>query len=46
MLKGDQLDMEDWRKVHALYVGIYDRKYGTATLSAEFFQHLGQALKG
>jgi len=44
MLSADQLDMEDWRKVHALYVGIYDRKYGTATLSAEFFQHLGEAL--
>ena len=44
MLSADQLDMEDWRKVHALYVAIYDRKYGTATLSAEFFQHLGEAL--
>jgi hypothetical protein len=44
MLSADQLDLEDWRKVHALYVGIYDRKYGTATLSAEFFQHLGEAL--
>jgi predicted N-acyltransferase len=44
MLNADQLEVEDWRKVHALYVGIYDRKHGTATLSADFFQHLGKAL--
>ena len=45
MLSADQLEAKDWRKVHALYVGIYDRKYGTATLSADFFQHLGENLK-
>jgi len=45
MLRGDQLDTKNWHKIHALYVGIYDRKYGTATLSAAFFQHLGEALK-
>ena len=45
MLSADQLELEDWRKVHALYVGIYDRKHGTATLTANFFQHLGENLK-
>ena len=45
MLKGDQLDTKDRLKIHALYVGIYDRKYGTATLTAGFFQHLGETLK-
>ena len=44
MLEGHQLNIRDWQKIHELYVGIYDRKYGTATLSAAFFQHLGEAL--
>ena len=44
MLPGGELDAADWRRVHALYAGIYERKYGTATLSAGFFEHLGRAM--
>lgn len=41
---GDQLVDHEWHRVSELYQGIYDRKYGTATLNAGFFQHLGKAL--
>jgi predicted N-acyltransferase len=44
MAKGHELDADEWSRVHQLYAGIYQRKYGTATLSREFFQHLGQSL--
>ncbi len=32
----------EWQRIYDLYAGIYRRKYGTATLSAAFFQHLGK----
>lgn len=43
---GDSLSEKEWRRVHELYAGIYYRKHGTATLSADFFVHLGKCLKG
>jgi len=42
--EGHELDAKEWSKVHELYAGIYRRKYGTATLSPAFFQHLGDSL--
>ena len=44
MHEGCELSENDWSKVHELYASIYNRKYGTATLSRDFFQHLGKAL--
>ena len=44
MREGHELDAKEWSKVHELYAGIYYRKYGTATLSPAFFQHLGDSL--
>jgi len=44
MIEGRALDARDWRRVHELYASIYARKYGTATLSPAFFQHLGKSL--
>ncbi len=44
MLEGSELTDSDWDKVHDLYRGIYDRKYGTATLNRAFFRHLGKHL--
>ena len=44
MQSADQLTSTDWHRIHLLYAGIYQRKHGTATLSADFFQHLGKAL--
>ncbi len=44
MLEGHELNNSDWGKVYDLYKGIYDRKYGTATLSSSFFKHLGKTL--
>ena len=44
MREGHELDAKEWSKVHELYAGIYYRKYGTATLSQAFFQHLGDSL--
>ncbi|MFT5665749.1 MAG: putative N-acyltransferase [Gammaproteobacteria bacterium] len=44
MQTGDLLSDAEWQKVYALYASIYDRKNGTPTLTAEFFQHLGKAL--
>ncbi len=42
MQTGDSLSGDEWRRIHQLYTGIYQRKYGTATLTAEFFQHVGE----
>lgn len=42
---GDQLSTQEWQRVHQLYAGIFDRKYGTPTLSAGFFEAVGNALK-
>ncbi|TNF89075.1 MAG: N-acetyltransferase [Gammaproteobacteria bacterium] len=41
MQDGNSLSAEDWRRIHDLYAGIYRRKYGTATLTAAFFEHVG-----
>ena len=41
MLTGDALDADEWQRIHDLYAGIYQRKYGTPTLTADFFRHLG-----
>ncbi len=45
MHEGNHLNEADWRRVHQLYASIYNRKYGTATFTHEFFQHLGRTLK-
>ena len=42
---GDELSADEWKKVHQLYAGIFDRKYGTATLSEDFFRTIGDRLK-
>ncbi len=42
MCTGGELEAADWRKIYSLYAGIYQRKYGTATLTPGFFQHLGE----
>lgn len=44
MQTGDQLSELEWQKVYSLYASIYQRKNGTPTLTAAFFQHLGKAL--
>ena len=44
MHEGSELSETDWANVYRLYASIYDRKYGTATLSREFFRHLGKSL--
>lgn len=44
MYEGSQLSSQDWQDVQNLYQGIYDRKYGTATLNSAFFSHLGENL--
>lgn len=41
---GSELSSDDWRQVHAFYASIYDRKWGTPSLSAEFFIQMGEAL--
>ena len=40
--QGCELTTTDWQKVSDLYQGIYDRKYGTATLNSGFFEYLGK----
>ena len=44
MLEGHTLDAKQWSRIHELYAGIYQRKHGTATLTADFFRHLGSSL--
>jgi hypothetical protein len=42
MHTGESISADDWRRIYELYAGIYQRKYGTATLTPGFFQHLGE----
>ena len=44
MQSGGELDAGEWGRIYALYASIYRRKYGTATLTAEFFAHLGASM--
>ena len=44
MQHGSDLDAADWQRIYDLYAGIYDRKYGTATLTPAFFQHVGEQM--
>ena len=37
---GDELTPQQWSRVHQLYAGIFQRKYGTPTLSEAFFRSL------
>jgi predicted N-acyltransferase len=41
MQTGDTISADEWQRIYDLYAGIYQRKYGTATLTPAFFQHLG-----
>ena len=42
---GDELSADEWARVHQLYARIFERKYGTATLTKNFFQTIGAQLK-
>jgi predicted N-acyltransferase len=42
---GHELDEAEWRRVHELYAGIFDRKYGAPTLTPGFFESVGKHLK-
>ncbi len=42
MQGGGDISATEWCRIHELYEGIYERKYGTATLTRDFFTHLGQ----
>jgi len=42
---GDELSAQDWQRVYKLYAGIFQRKYGTPTLTEGFFRAVGMALK-
>jgi predicted N-acyltransferase len=42
MQSGDSISADEWQRIHDLYAGIYHRKYGTATLTPDFFRHIGE----
>ncbi len=44
LLHGDEISPEEWSLFHRFYREIYDRKWGFATLSLDFFQEIGRAL--
>ena len=44
MQTGDTISADEWQHIYDLYAGIYQRKYGTATLTAAFFAHLGETM--
>ena len=44
MQTGGELSASDWQRVYQLYASIYQRKYGTATLTPGFFVHLGETM--
>lgn len=39
---GGSLDDDEWRAMHALYLSTFDFKGNTATLTLDFFRHLGR----
>ncbi|HEY0196932.1 MAG TPA: GNAT family N-acetyltransferase [Rhodanobacter sp.] len=39
---GDTLDLDEWRRVHALYESTFDAKGNHAALTAAFFSRLGE----
>ena len=41
---GDTLDEAEWADVHALYSSTFDRKWGSASLTREFFVRIGRTL--
>jgi predicted N-acyltransferase len=41
MRSGDSLHLDDWRRIHALYVATFDAKGNHAALTAAFFSRLG-----
>ena len=41
---GHSITAEEWQRIHDVYASIYARKYGTATLTADFFRHLGEQM--
>lgn len=43
-LHGDAAGPADWDAFHALYVGLYQRKWGVPTLSRGFFAEIGRTL--
>ncbi|MDD9886331.1 MAG: GNAT family N-acetyltransferase [Gammaproteobacteria bacterium] len=44
VLHGGDIDAAMWRKIHAFYASTFDRKWGYATLSADFFTDIGRSL--
>ncbi len=42
---GHQLNANEWQRVHELYAGIFERKYGTPTLTHDFFRRIGRDLR-
>ena len=42
MQSGETISADEWQRIHDLYASIYQRKYGTATLTPAFFKHLGE----
>ena len=43
-LHGGEIDEPTWRTIHAFYKDTFDRKWGFATLTPDFFLELGRAL--
>ncbi len=44
VLHGDEASEEQWEIYHRFYTSTYDRKYGYATFSLDFFQEIAQTL--
>lgn len=42
MQPGGSINPDEWQQIYQLYASIYQRKYGTATLTSAFFEHLGR----
>ncbi len=42
---GAEISDSEWKRIHSLYAGIFQRKYGTPTLTHGFFRDAGRALK-
>jgi len=44
LLRGSQVDEEEWGSFHALYCGTFDKRGGIPTLSRGFFEEIGRTM--
>ena len=44
VMHGNEIDAPLWHTIHQLYTSIFERKFGIATLTQDFFQEIGRSM--